>query len=246
MWTNAAFEKLSCKLPFEIDVAWDKSPSIEKYGHVNALLATIAALGKIGGIFLTTDKECIKKLRIMPLHRKITDQKKTRFSIIGLPNAKPLMLIELDNVIFEIYFNWHLFIETRTTFKQYFPSASVIVRPQNFLRGTFVSSPGSWGSDINFLTYDWEGTLLIETSPYGVPSKLRKQFKGFKYLPIPFKLFVAMRLSQHEMIFVKNNGFKRILEPYGESDEFGNICSYIQEYVDYQINRFALRAAIPP
>jgi len=208
MWTRETYDSLSQNLPFDILVIWDESPSMAKYGHVNTLLLALTALHDRDFHLMGPDRDELSILTITPLRRKITDRSKRWFSIIGLPGVKPLVLAERNDLVLELYFNYHFYFETKTTFKQYFPGAALSIRARNFLTGSFVPSPGSWGSDITTLTWDWSGTLIVEAGVDGVPSSIRKNFRGFKYLPSPFKIFICARvLSKPEEHYIHNNGF---------------------------------------
>lgn len=209
MWTRATYDEFSWRLPFDIEVVWDKAPSMAKYGHVNSLLFALTVLLDHKSRLTDPDGKALTNLTIAPLRRKITDRSKRWFSIIGLPRVSPLVVAEYDDLILEVYFNYHFFYETETTFRQYFPGASLSIRPRNFLMGSLVPSPGSWGSDITSLSWDWDGTFIIEARPHGVPSSARKNFRGFKYLPSPFKIFVcAKALPKPEVRYIRNNGFE--------------------------------------
>ena len=195
-------------MPFEIEVAWDRAPSLAKYGHVNSLLFALTVLLDHNTRLTDPDGKLLTKLIFAPLRRKITDQNKRWFSIIGLPYVSPLLIGEYDGITLEVYFNYHFFYETETTFRQYFPGASLCIRCRNFLMGSFVPSPGSWGSDITSLTWDWDGTFIIEAGPNGVTSAARKNFRGFKYIPSPFKIFLCDKvLPKREERYITNNGF---------------------------------------
>ena len=162
MWTKLAFENLVEKLPMGIDVMWDKAPSFDKYGHVNCFLTALIALSRVGGTFTDFDGHELKSIIVQPLRRKLTDKKKRWFSIVGLNEYPPAWVCTLNDLVIEVYFNHHFFYEAETTGRQYYPSASTILRCRNFLHWNYVLSPGSWGSDIAHLTFDWDGTYILE------------------------------------------------------------------------------------
>lgn len=229
MWTRATYDEFSQRLPFDIEVVWDKAPSMAKYGHVNSLLLALTSLLDHKCRLMDPDGKVLTNLTIAPLRRKITDRGKRWFSIIGLPQVSPIVVAEYDSLFLEVYFNHHFFYETETTFRQYFPGASLSIRPRNFLTGSLVPSPGSWGSDITSLSWDWDGTFIIETGPHGVPSFARKNFRGYKYLPSPFKIFVcANALPKPEERYISNNGF----EVYVVTNEISASASALKRRLD--------------
>jgi hypothetical protein len=212
MWNRSAFEALSQKLSLNIDVDWGRLPSPSKYGGVNSVLALLLFLSENSGEFLHPNGEACSTLTIEPMHRKLCDQGKRNFTIVGHPTGRPLLLVAVGKLLFEIYFNYHLFVETETTYCQYFPSASVILRCQNFLWSTYTRSPGSWGSDIIQMNFDWDGTFILESSVSGVPTRLRKNFRGFKFIPSVYKYFITQqKLAQSETQFLRNNGFQGVV-----------------------------------
>lgn len=238
MWTRATYDGLSRRLPFEIEVVWNKASSMAKYGHVNSLLAALTILVEHQSRFTDTNGRALSKLTVAPLRRKITDRGKRRFSIIGLPHVSPLIIAECGNLFMEVYFNYHVFCQTATTFRQYFPGASLCIRPRNFLMGSFVPSPGSWGSDITSLSWDWDGTFIIETGPRGVPSSARKNFRGFKYLPSAFKIFVCSNtLPKPEQSYIRNNGFEILVAPDKSSVPPPELSARLVDFLREQRNR---------
>ena len=124
--------------------------------------------------------------------------------------------------------NYHLLVETSTTYHQYYPSASVILRCHNFLHSTFLPSPGSWGPDIIGMTYDWEGTFILETSLECLSTQRRKNFRGFKLVPSFYKYIIFSRKqTKSEMTFLSNNGFHNV-EVY---DSFADSSNWIEDKV---------------
>lgn len=218
MWTKKTFDELTKRLSFDVEVLWDRAPSQAKYGHVNSLLTGLVVLVENNCELKEPGGNVVNKLIIAPLRRKVTDKKKRKFSIIGLPNVTPLIVTEYNGLLLEVYFNYHFFYETSTTFRQYFPGASLCIRPRNFLNGSLVPSPGSWGSDITSLDWDWDGTLIVETGLTGVTPSARKSFRGFKYMPSVFKIFLcAATPPVTEQRYIRNNGFD-ILVAQGDAD----------------------------
>lgn len=200
MWTKLAFEDLVEELPMNIDVMWDKAPSFDKYGHVNCFLTALIALSRAGGVLTDLYGHELKSIIIQPLHRKLTNKKKKWFSIIGLNEYPPTWLCMLKDLFIEVYFNNHFFYEVETTGRQFYPSASTILRCRNFLHRNYVSSPGSWGSDIAHLTYDWHGTYILEAGANGVKTTIRKNFKGYKFLPSKFKFEKNESLTKYSSV----------------------------------------------
>lgn len=218
MWDRLSLEKLSSSVPPRVDVDWDKKPSVKKYGHVNALLAVLSTFDKSSASFLDHEGKPLSQLTIRPLHRKITDRQRRNFTIVGHGSCHPLLLLQADDLLFEVYFNNHLFVETETTFRQYYPSASVILRCRNFLWSKLVPSPGSWGSDIISITLDWKGTLILETCYKELTGHIRRNFRGYKLVPSTHKHFVTSRRPRKsELTFLKNNGFENVI--VGETTE---------------------------
>jgi hypothetical protein len=208
MWNKDSFDTLTNALPLDIHVAWDKKPSAEKYGHVSTLLTILAALHQEGASFADVQHGQVTSLHISPIRRRLTDHRKRIFTIVGHETGAPLLYAEVDRLVLEIYFNYHCFVEADTTYRQYFPSATVIVRCSNFLTGGYVRSPGSWGSDAAFMTSDWEGTLIVENAIAKVPNALRRHFRGFKLAPTPYKFLVTgSPPNTREYAFIANNGF---------------------------------------
>jgi hypothetical protein len=238
MWSKATYDEFSRRLHFNIEVVWDKAPSIAKYGHVNSLLYALTVLVDHKSRLMDSDGKILTNLTIAPLRRKITDFSKRWFSIIGLPGVSPLVVAEYEDLILEVYFNYHFFYETETTFRQYFPGASLCIRTRNFLMGSLVPSPGSWGSDITSLNWDWSGTFIIEAGAYGVPSSARKNFRGFKYLPSLFKIFVcAKTLPKPKERYIRNNGFEICVCTNEMSTSASALRRRLEEFLQEQLRR---------
>ena len=194
MWDKHTHEILVNQIPFDVEVSWDKTPSFQKFGYVNTLLMAILTLDQCGGVLVNEQLESINSVKIHNIRRKLTDRKKSTFSIVGHESGKPILLSKLDPILFEIYFNYHLFVEAETTYHQYFPSAAVIIRCRNYLKRKLVPSPGSWGSDIITMTYDWNGTFIIENVVQKMGSTIRKNFRGYKLAPSPYKYLITTKL----------------------------------------------------
>jgi hypothetical protein len=237
MWNRSSLEALSKNIPVGIDIKWDISPSIEKYGAVNSLLALLSFFVENSGKFLYPNGKACSLLTIKPMRRKLCDVKKINFTIVGHPTASPLLLVVISQLLFEIYFNYYLFVETKTTCRQYFPSASVIVRCRNFLQSMYTRSPGSWGSDIIQMTFDWKGTFILESSSSAIPKRLRKNFRGFKFIPSVFKYFIThQKLPPPEMKFIKNNGFE-IITTASIKSGVAQIQTFAQIFLEAQVKR---------
>jgi len=235
MWDRHSLELLSQSLPLNITVRWDKAPSSEKYLYVNTLLSALSYFKDCSASFIDIDGKPCSALTIQPLRRKLCDSEKRNFTIVGHHTSKPLLLIIYKNLIFEVYFNHHLFTETETTYKQYFPSASVILRCRNFLKGYLTRSPGSWGSDIIKMTSDWEGTFILESCINEIPVRLRKNFRGYKVIPCSFKYIITCTdIPKSEIKFLKNNGFNEIFSGYSVKNE---IFSCLEKFLTYQLGR---------
>lgn len=240
MWNRPVFETLVEELPFDIHVVWDKAPSFDKYGHVNCFLTSVIALYKRGGSFTDAEGRKLESVVIQPLRRKLTDKKKRSFSIVGLNDVSPTWVYKLDELVIEIYFNYHFFYETDTTYRQYFPSACAILRCRNFLQWSFVPSPSSWGGDIVHLTFDWNGTYILEAGSHGVKTAFRKNFKGYKYFPSKFKYFISSKqLPKSELEFILNNGFEVLVSETGDSQPDKTIKSTVDHFLDQQLKRYA-------
>jgi hypothetical protein len=239
MWDHHSFEALTQKFPVDIDVNWDKAPSVEKYGAVNVFLVLLSVFIENSGKLLLPNRKDCSLLTIQPMKRKLCDVRKRNFTIIGYPTTSPLLLCEIDPLIFEIYFNYHLFVIVETTLRQYFPSASVMVRCQNFLQSHLTPSPGSWCGDIIPITFDWDGTFILETSSNGVPTKLRKKFRGFKFIPSIFKYFITREELPHsEKKFIENNGFE-VITLTSLNKGMNQIRTLVQKFLTAQIQRMS-------
>jgi len=92
MWTRADFDTLKRDVPFTVLVDWETRPSALKYGHVNSLLAVIRAFHDQKSTFVDTEGTSTNTLKVAPIKRKLTDQRKRSFSIVGHETASP----ELD------------------------------------------------------------------------------------------------------------------------------------------------------
>lgn len=212
MWSRADFDTLIGTVPFVVSVDWDARPSPLKYGHVNSLLAVIRVFHEQGATFVDSKGNSITALRVAPLKRKLTDRRKRQFSIVGHDTGSPILIAVLGKLQVDIYFNQHLFVEAETTYRQYFPSASVILRPRNFLQSRLVPSPGSWGSDIISLTYDWAGTFILEAAVSDLSGSVRRNFRGYKLIPAKDKHLLARRQPPaRERKLLKNNGFASMI-----------------------------------
>ncbi len=212
MWSRADFDMLTRMVPFAVSVDWDVRPSALKYGHVNSLLAMIRALHDQGGAFVDSKGRSISTLRVAPLKRKLTDRQKRQFSIVGHNTARPILIAIMGKLQVDVYFNQHFFVETATTYRQYFPSASVILQPRNFLMSHLVPSPGSWGSDMISLTCDWSGTFILEAAVSDLTGRVRRNFRGYKLIPAKDKYFLARRRPPvSEQRLLKNNGFTKVI-----------------------------------
>jgi hypothetical protein len=154
----------------------------------------------------------IGALTVAPVKRKLTDQQKRHFSIVGHNTASPILIGRLDKLEVEVYFNHHLFVEAETTYRQYFPSASVILRPRKWLKSYLVRSPGSWSSDIISLTQDWAGTFILEAMETGLTGCVRRNFRGYKLVPAREKLLVTrLQPLVSERKLLSNNGFTNVI-----------------------------------
>lgn len=212
MWSRVDFDKLSRDIGFPVVVDWDKRPSAVKYGHVNSLLSVIYALQQNEATFVDARGAGIDTLTIAPVKRLLTDIHKKKFSIVGHNTAQPLLIANVGKLQLQIFFNHHFFVQTETTPTQYFPSASVILRPSNFLKWDLVPSPGSWGSDIISLSYDWPGTLVLEAAEARLAGRVRHNFRGYRLVPAQYKLFLSRRrLPLSEQRRLGNNGFATVL-----------------------------------
>lgn len=239
MWDRSSFEALSKTVPVGINVKWDKAPSPEKYGAVNSLLALLSFFTENSGEFLYPNGKACSFLTIEPMRRKLCDVRKRNLTIVGHFTASPLLLVAINQLLFEIYFNYHLFVATETTYRQYFPSASVILRCRNFLQSTLTPSPGSWGSDIIQMTFDWDGTFILESSSNGIPTRLRKNFRGFKLIPSVFKYFITQqKFPQSEMKFLRNNGFRKVITTVSIKPGVDQIRTFAQIFLVAQEKRF--------
>lgn len=212
MWDRAAFEALTSELPFHIAVDWDMRASALKYGHVNSLLMVLRALRAQGGTFADAAGDHVSGLEISPLKRKLTDQHRDHFSIVGHTTSSPILTAQVGRLHLDIYFNQHFYVLTETTVRQYFPSASVIVRASNFLKGALVPSPGSWGSDIIWLTHDWLGTFILEAMEGRLTGWVRRNFPGYKRVAARRRLVLSRhRPSLRERTLLGNNGFTSVI-----------------------------------
>lgn len=212
MWSRTDFETLIKTVPFMVSVDWDVRPSSLKYGHVNSLLAVLRKFHEQGAMFFDLKGNPIRALTVAPLKRNLTDQRKRQFSIVGHDTGRPILIAVLGKLQVEIYFNQHFFVEAATTYRQYFPSASVILRPRNFLRSNIVPSPGSWGSDIVSLSYDWAGTFILEAAESELTGTVRRNFRGYKLVPVKEKHFLTRRQPpSKERRLLQNNGFASLI-----------------------------------
>ena len=214
MWTRATYDEFSRHLPFDIEVVWDKAPSMAKYGHVNSLLFALTVLLDHKSRLTDPDGKALTNLTIAPLRRKLTDRSKKCSTIIGYyPQVSPLMVAEYDNLFLEVYFNYHFFCGSETSFREYFPGASLSILARK-------NTSQSW---------NWDVPFIIETGPYGVPSSARKNFRGFKYLPSPFKIFICSKsLPKAEERYIHNNGF----ELYVVTNEMSASVSALKRRLD--------------
>ncbi len=232
MWNSCSYETLTPALGVPVEVDWDRKPSAGKYGKVNTLLAALSYFQRQGGVLLDLDGKELSTLIIRPMKRKLTNSKKRVFTIVGHSTGHPMLVVRAGALHLEVYFNYHLFVETETTYRQHYPSASVIVRCRNFLQSTLVPSPGSWGSDIIGMTYDWEGTLIIETAQYGITGQIRRNFRGYKLVPTNHKHFVTSRQPpKRETVFLENNGFKSVVAGMSMQDCIPRIDGAVRSYV---------------
>jgi len=240
MWSREQFDMLTKTVPFTISVDWDVSPSALKYGHVNTLLAAVRAFHDRGAVFADSKGRPISVLRIAPLKRKLTDVSKKRFSIVGHSTGGPLLIAALGELQVEIYFNQHFFVGAETTCRQYFPSASIILRPRNFLRTSLVPSPGSWGADIISLIYDWKGTFILEAAASAFAGRVRDNFRGYKLVPVKDKYFLAPKApSARERELLENNGFTKLILGVYVGTCWPLLSRNVTHYIDRRFARIA-------
>lgn len=238
MWGRADFDELRENIHFPVTVDWDKKPSPAKYGHVNSLLEVIYALQEHQASFTASAGTAIAPLTIAGVRRRLTDQHKKKFSIVGHNTAHPILIAYIGELKIEIYFNHHLFVQAQTTPTQYFPSASVILRPRNFLRWDLMPSPGSWGSDIISLSYDWPGTFILEAAEADLAKQIRRNFRGYRLAPTQYKLFLSRRrLPLHEQQRLENNGFTTVIVGQNAEDCFPVFTREVSRYIQDQSNR---------
>jgi hypothetical protein len=231
MWRSSSFNDLVSKIPATVAVEWDRRPSAQKYGHTNALLAVVASLIQLGGVLTDHEGAGVTSLCIAPIKRRLTDKQKRVFSIVGHETARPLVRITLEALTYEVYFNHHLFVQTETTYRQYFPSASVVLRCEDHLQRMYSVSPGSWGSDVIQLTTDWPGTVIVEASLRLPSGPTRRNFRGFKLLETPYKyLMTASAPTKSESIFLRNNGFEDIIVCHSAEEGLATVSGHIAAY----------------
>jgi len=230
------FEALTEALPFAIKVCWDTAPSKEKYCYVNALLAVLAVFQEEDAKFSRPTGDQFSTLEIQPIRHRLTDQSKRNFNIVGHRTSLPLTLAALYGRTFEIFFNHAVMIETATTYRQYFPSAAVIVRSRNFLTPRLTPSPGSWGSDIISMTSDWQGTFFLEAAVSAIPRRHRHHFRGYKLIPSEYKYVVAGGKPQKtEQLFLQRNGMQLIFG--APSVSLVTVKSKVRSYIIDQLSR---------
>jgi hypothetical protein len=240
MWNKEIFEYLTTKIDLGIKIDWNKKPSSEKYGNVISLLTLISILTERSALFLGSNGKKIDSIHIKQIYRKLTDTKKQHFTIVGHDTNQPIVFAQDGKLLFEIFFNNHLLVETETTYRQYYPSASTIVRCRNLLTTSCVPSPGSWGSDIIGMTFDWPGTFIFESSEFEIPKKYRKNFKGFKYIPSKYKYLLTSRvLPKNELKFLKNNGFENPIIATRSQNTINRIKHRFFKYLEEQQMRCA-------
>jgi hypothetical protein len=174
-------------------------------------LAVICALDQ-ESTFSDPSGNVIQTLNISPVKRKLTDKRKRNFSIVGHHTARPILIARAGQLQVEIYFNHHFFVEPKVSGLQYFPSASVILRSRNFLRSGLARSPGSWGADIRSLTYDWDGTFVLEAAESDLSGQVRRNFRGYKLVTTQDKLFLSRRRpTLNFQRLLSNNGFTNVI-----------------------------------
>jgi hypothetical protein len=121
MWNRADFDKLTGNIHFPVVVDWDKKPSSGKYGHVNSLLAVICALQKHEASFTDAAGAAINSLTIASVKRRLTDQHKKKFSIVGHNTARPMLIAYIDELQVEVYFNHHFLFKLKLLLRSTFP-----------------------------------------------------------------------------------------------------------------------------
>jgi hypothetical protein len=237
MLTKRSFQALVAGLPFGVNVRWDVAPSAQKYAYVNTLLSILSTFYEEGATLSTAAGTDLRDLIVQPLRRRLTDQKKRTFTLAGHDTATPLVLARLRDHTFEIFFNHHVMVEAETTYRQYFPSAAVIVRCRDLLQWSLTRSPGSWGSDVICMTFDWGGTLLAEAMISGIPSSLRPRFRGYKLVQSPYKFVVAAaNPSKRERGFLMRNGVRLICGNTAEESLEG-LKTHVRSYLEHQLMR---------
>jgi hypothetical protein len=244
MWDQESFDTLKAGLAVPLKVTWDKKASVEKYGRVNAFLAVLRVFQELRFKVFTPEAQSKCQLVLRPADRRLTDRRKRSFTIVGHDTGRPITSLRRGGLTIDLYFNYHFFVQAETTCRQYFPSASVILRLRNFLRMAITPSPGSWGSDIIGITVDWPGTAVIETAVVDIPAPLRRHFRGYKLVPAAGKLLLTSRKPRTKFAqLLRNNRFDLSVEV---SDAQGCIVAlrkFVDDFLSVQERRCAASAS---
>jgi len=214
MFTDEALIALDTDLPFRLNIDWSVRPSPEKYGVVNCLLAVVSVLRDLGGTCFTPDCTPLELLALDPTQRKVWERDRSACNIIGYGQVLPHVLIELQPLVLEVYFNRFLQVSSRTGLSEYYPSAACIVCCAGAARSPGPRSAGEWRRSELARFPDMGSTLIVDAWPWEVPRRYRRSFRGFKYLECDHKHFFSWTsLTKSESQFVANNGFRAEVVP---------------------------------
>jgi len=83
MWDRATHKDLLRNVPLKIEIDWEKRPSAEKYGCVNALLSVLEAFSGRSGTFYSAKEVKFQRYKSTPLNGNLPIRKKETSLLLG-------------------------------------------------------------------------------------------------------------------------------------------------------------------